>query len=140
MRALARIRAVSASRSKRWPNYVTCARLRTLIARLADPSETIVAAAQKALVVLTGQDFGFARGSGKLGRAGLWNATAWSGWWRRSDSRTRALRALAGEELKQLTQQYFGYHPALPKKDRELAQRKYREWWEREGRALFTKR
>lgn len=114
--------------------------LRTLIARLADPSEAIVAAAQRALVVLTGQDFGFA-------------ARKWEAWAEQASGSHRvewlvealgqqdeALRALAGEELKQLTQQYFGYHPALPKKDRDLAQRKYREWWEREGRALFTKR
>ena len=107
--------------------------LRTLIARLGDPSEVIVTAAQKALVVLTGQDFGFA-------------ARKWETWAEQASGNHRvewlvdalgqqdeALRALAGEELKQLTQQYFGYHPALPKKDRELAQRKYREWWEREG-------
>ena len=50
-----------------------------------------------------------------------------------------SVRTLAGEELKLLTQQYFGYHPALPRKDRELAQRKYREWWELEGRVFFSR-
>ena len=111
--------------------------LRTLIARLVDPSEAIVAAAHKALVVLTGQDFGVA-------------ARRWEAWAEQVGGTHRvewlidalghqdeALRALAGEEIKQLTQQYFGYHPALPKKDRDLAQRKYREWWEREGRGQF---
>jgi len=114
--------------------------LRTLIARLVDPSEAIVAAAHKALVVLTGQDFGVA-------------ARRWEAWAEQVGGTHRvewlidalghqdeALRALAGEEIKQLTQQYFGYHPALPKKDRDLAQRKYREWWEREGRGQFFSR
>jgi hypothetical protein len=111
--------------------------LRTLIARLLDPSESIVRLAHRALVVMTGQDFGLA-------------ARRWEAWAEQVAGTHRvqwlieglsqadeSLRAIAGEEIKQLTQQYFGYHPSLPKKDRELAQRKYREWWEREGRALF---
>ncbi len=114
--------------------------LRTLIARLLDPAEAIVAAAHKALVVLTCQDFGVA-------------SRRWEAWAEQVAGTHRvewlidalghqdeALRALASEELKQLTQQYFGYHPALPKKDRDLSQRKYREWWEREGRAQFVSR
>jgi hypothetical protein len=47
------------------------------------------------------------------------------------------IRALASEELKRETQQYFGYHPGLPKRDREVSQRKYREWWQDEGKALY---
>ena len=48
------------------------------------------------------------------------------------------LRRAAGEELKHLTQEYYGYHPALPKRDREVAQRKYRRWWESEGKQRFA--
>ncbi|HJK96299.1 MAG TPA: hypothetical protein RMF84_03715, partial [Polyangiaceae bacterium LLY-WYZ-14_1] len=44
------------------------------------------------------------------------------------------MRGAAGEELQQLTQQYLGYHPSLPRRDREIAHRKYRSWWEQEGR------
>lgn len=112
---------------------------RTLVARLSDPTEAIVDAARRALVLLTGQDFGFA-------------PRKWELWGEQVQGQHRVewlidalgqaeepLRALASEELKQLTQQYFGYHPALPKRDRELAQRKYRDWWEREGRALFKR-
>ncbi|MFT3923052.1 MAG: hypothetical protein QM778_10995 [Myxococcales bacterium] len=114
--------------------------LRTLIARLGDPSEGIVKTAQKALVVLTGQDFGYAPRKWEL-----WAEQASGGhrveWLVDSlGHQEEAMRALASDELKQLTQQYFGYHPALPKKDRELSQRKYREWWEREGRAQFARR
>jgi hypothetical protein len=113
--------------------------LRTLIARLSDRDEQVVQAAHRALVVLTGQDFGI-------------SPRKWESWaegWGRAHRvewliesllhNDESVRALAGDELKQLTQQYFGYHPALPRRDRELAQRKYREWWELEGRlAMFA--
>lgn len=49
------------------------------------------------------------------------------------------LRARAGEELKSLTQQYFGYHSGASRREREVVQSKYRSWWESQGRALFTK-
>jgi hypothetical protein len=111
--------------------------LRTLLVRLSDRDEQVVRAAHDALVVLTGQDFGFA-------------ARKWETWvegWGRAHRvewliesllhSEESVRTVAGEELKLLTQQYFGYHPSLPKRDRELAQRKYREWWELEGRLSF---
>ncbi len=111
--------------------------MRTLIARLLDPSDKVVHLAHRGLVLLTGQDLGLA-------------ARRWETWAEQVAGSHRvewliealgqndeALRGLACEELKQLTQQYFGYHPALPKRDRELAQRKYREWWESDGKRLF---
>ena len=109
----------------------------TLLARLRDPSPQVIAAAHRALVVLTGQDFGplprkwesWAEGWGRAHRV-EWLIEALM-------HNEETVRALAGEELKRLTQQYFGYHPALPRRDRELAQRKYREWWELEGRLAF---
>lgn len=111
--------------------------LTTLIARLSDRDQEVVSAAHRALVVLTGQDLGYA--------ARRWEA--WAEGWGRAHRvewliesllhNDENVRALAGEELKLLTQQYFGYHPALPRRDRELAQRKYREWWELEGRIAF---
>jgi HEAT repeat protein len=113
--------------------------LRALIARLSDRDEQVVLAAHRALVTLTGQDFG--------SMIRRWETWA-EGWGRahRVEWLTESLlhqdegvRTLAGEELKLLTQQYFGYHPALPKRDRELAQRKYREWWELEGRLSFNR-
>ena len=111
--------------------------LRTLLVRLSDRDESVVRAAHTALVVLTGQDFGFA-------------ARKWETWvegWGRAHRvewliesllhNDEGVRTLAGEELKLLTQQYFGYHPALSRREREVAQRKYREWWELEGRLSF---
>ena len=111
--------------------------LAALLPRLGDDSEAIVQAAHRGLVLLTAQDFGLAH-------------RKWESWVEQCSQQHRVewlvdslmhpdegLRALAGEEIKQLTQQYFGYHPQLPKRDREVAQRKYREWWENEGRALF---
>jgi hypothetical protein len=98
-----------------------------------------VLAAHRALVTLTGQDFG--------SMIRRWETWA-EGWGRAHRVEwliesllhpDEGVRTLAGEELKLLTQQYFGYHPALPKRDRELAQRKYREWWELEGRLSFNR-
>jgi len=59
------------------------------------------------------------------------------------DVRTRlieqpSLRRAAGDELKLLTKEYFGYYDDLPKRDRERAQGLYRAWWDREGRRRFT--
>jgi hypothetical protein len=98
----------------------------------------VVEAAHRSLVVLTRQDFGD-------------SPRRWLGWIERNQGRHRiewlidALlhpehenRAAAGEELKHLTQQYYGFHPSMPKRDREIAQRKYREWWEREGKSQFS--
>jgi HEAT repeat protein len=111
--------------------------LRALIARLSDRDEQVVLAAHRALVTLTGQDFG--------SMIRRWET--WAEGWGRAHRvewliesllhQDEGVRTLAGEELKLLTQQYFGYHPALPKRDREVAQRKYREWWELEGRVSF---
>lgn len=111
--------------------------LPALLARLRDRDEQVVVAAHKALVVLTGQDFGFVPRK--------WES--WAEGWGRAHRvewliesllhNDESVRALASDEIKQLTQQYFGYHPALPRRDREVAQRKYREWWELEGRLAF---
>lgn len=108
--------------------------LRTLLARLSDRDAQVAEAALRALVVLTGQDFGLAPRKWETWAEG-WGRAHRVEWLIESLLHgDEAVRTLAGEELKQLTQQYFGYHPALPRRDRELAQRKYREWWELEGR------
>ena len=48
-----------------------------------------------------------------------------------------ALRAAAGEELKTITKEYFGYYDDLPKRERERAQSRYREWWNSVGRGAL---
>jgi hypothetical protein len=111
--------------------------LETLLPRLSDRSEPVVQAAHRALVTLTGQDFGLAQKKWEAW-ADQWGSAHRVEWLIESLLHgDESVRVLAGEELKQLTQQYFGYHPALPKRDRELAQRKYREWWQKEGRTAF---
>jgi hypothetical protein len=91
-----------------------------------------------ALVVLTRTDYGD-------------NAAAWDQWWRVNASRHRIewlidalmhesqeIRRAAGDELKSLTKEYFGYYDDLPARERERAQQRYREWWDTKGKARFT--
>jgi HEAT repeat protein len=108
------------------------------LVRLLEDDETPIAeAAHRSLVLITRQDFG-----GSVKR--------WSSWLEKNQGRHRVewlidalnhsdeeLRAAAGEELQKLTQQYVGYHPHLGKREREVAQRRYREWWETEGATRF---
>lgn len=109
-----------------------------LLVRMLDvDDDKLREAAHQSLVLITRQDFGRSR-------------DAWSSWASEHRGEHRIewliealmhedpkLRRLAGDELKHLTQAYYGYQHALPKRDREVAQRKYRQWWESEGRALF---
>jgi HEAT repeat protein len=110
-----------------------------LIRSLADESQEVSIAARTALVILSRQDFG--RDSKK-----------WQSWWSSNSGRHRIewlidaltheegrLRRVAGQELKALTKEYFGYYDDLPRKERDRAQQRYREWWKAEGRARFRK-
>src|SRR4029079_17830720 len=76
----------------------------------------------------------------------------WSAWWSDNYERHRlewlidalmhdqaAIRAAAGEELKTTTKEYFGYYDDLPKRERERAQSRYREWWNSVGRVRFSR-
>jgi hypothetical protein len=109
-----------------------------LVALLEAHEDVLAEAAHGALVTLTRQDFGM-------------DPDRWDPWIEANKPRHRIewlidgllhadeeLRRAAGEELKHLTQEYYGYHPALPKRDREVAQRKYRRWWEAEGHQRFA--
>jgi hypothetical protein len=100
------------------------------------PAE-ITQAASRALSVVTRQDFGT-------------DGAAWTEWWRANGGRHRIewlidaltheaqeVRRPAGEELKALTREYFGYYDDLPPRERERAQMRYREWWETRGKARF---
>ena len=109
-----------------------------LLVRMLESDKTALAkAAQTSLVILTRQNLGSKQGP-------------WLEWIDANRDRHRVewlidalthddqgMRRLAGEELKSLTKAYHGYHPGMPKRDREVSQRKYRDWWESEGRALF---
>ena len=111
--------------------------LELLVDLLDDSNPRVATAAHRALVTITRQDFGD-------------SLRRWAQWVEKNKSRHRiewlidglvhsdeTIRASAGEELKALTQQYYGYHPASPKRDREIAQRKYKAWWDKEGQRAF---
>ena len=110
-----------------------------LLNTMGDPDEEVAMTARKALLLVTRQDFGR-------------DAKKWVAWWQANAVRHRiewlidalthdvpAQRRAAGQELKAITEQYFGYYDDLPKKDREKAQQKYRDWWRAEGMARFRK-
>ncbi|MES1172911.1 MAG: hypothetical protein ABUL62_01190 [Myxococcales bacterium] len=109
----------------------------TLIRLLEDGSPDIVRSAYWALGVIARQDFGT-------------KAALWEEWWLANSTRHRIewlidslmhenqeLRRTAGDELKSLTKEYFGYYDDLPKKERERAQDRYRQWWDSKGKARF---
>ncbi|MEP7120684.1 MAG: hypothetical protein ABJE95_07240 [Byssovorax sp.] len=109
-----------------------------LIAVLEGRADDVADAARRALLLITRQDH--AR-----------DARRWSEWWSRNAARHRvewlmdalmhdqpSLRRAAGDELKLITKEYFGYYDDLPKKERERAQALYRAWWEREGKQRFS--
>jgi hypothetical protein len=109
----------------------------TLVRLLEDGSPDIVRSAHWALSVIARQDFGT-------------KAAHWEEWWLANSGRhriewlidsllheTQDLRRTAGDELKSLTKEYFGYYDDLPKKERERAQERYRKWWDTKGKARF---
>jgi HEAT repeat protein len=108
-----------------------------LIRLLGDGATEIAKSAHWALVVITRQDFGR-------------DAERWNEWWAENSEKHRIewlidalmhdladIRRAAGDELKSLTKEYFGYYDDLPKKERARAQQRYREWWESKGKARF---
>lgn len=108
-----------------------------LIPLLGTDNSAVVRSVHWALATLTRQDFGR---EGKV----------WTAWWQTNSGRHRIewlidalqqqsleIRRAASEELKSVSKEYFGYYEDLPAKERERAQRAYREWWEVSGKARF---
>jgi HEAT repeat protein len=111
-----------------------------LIQLVSAPNADIVKSAEWSLGVLTRQSFGH-------------DATRWAAWWKEHSAAHRIewlidalmhedsdVRRAAGEELKSITKEYFGYYEDLPRKERGRAQKRYREWWESKGKARFPQR
>jgi hypothetical protein len=109
-----------------------------LVSMLDSPKSEVVRAAHASLVRLSCQDFNT-------------NRKRWSSWFRKNGGRHRVewlidgllhsderLRRRASDELAHLTDEDFGYDPGQPKKQRDAAQRKYREWWQQVGFRLFV--
>ncbi len=110
-----------------------------LVRALGDGDEWVVAAAHAALVHVARQDFG----------PGAW---PWVRWWEENRGRHRVewlidalthdrldIRRAAGEELRTLAREYFGYASDLPTLDRQRVQQRYRDWWSVEGRTRFPR-
>jgi hypothetical protein len=110
-----------------------------LIPFLDDPSPDVTTPTRTALVTVTRQDFGA-------------DPKRWAAWWEANKSRhrlewlidslmheQRSIRGLASDELRTLTKEYFGYYDDLPKRERERAQARYREWWESIGKVRFSR-
>jgi hypothetical protein len=108
-----------------------------LIRALGDGDEAVVETAERSLGLVTRQDLGA-------------DARRWVKWWEQNALRHRIewlidalthevseIRRAAGDELKSVTKEYFGYSADLPPRDRERAQQRYRDWWITEGKARF---
>jgi hypothetical protein len=108
------------------------------VSLLESPESGVVEAAHASLVRLSCQDFNRSK-------------KKWGAWYEKhrvehrvvwlinalmhSDER---LRRRAGEELKHLTQEDFGYVPGKSKKLRIASQKKYRTWWVGVGFRMFV--
>ncbi|MGB3052780.1 MAG: HEAT repeat domain-containing protein [Polyangiales bacterium] len=108
------------------------------ISLLDSPESEVVGAAHASLVRLSCQDFNRSK-------------KKWNAWYdkHRADHRVvwlinalmhsdERLRRRAGEELRHLTQEDFGYEPGKSKKTRIAAQKKYRTWWVGVGFRMFV--
>jgi hypothetical protein len=108
--------------------------------RLVVKDDEVGTSAQWALGVVTRQGFGH-------------DKAAWEAWWKENGSRHRiewlidALmhddaenRRAAGEELKAVTKEYFGYYDDLSRGERLKAQKRYKDWWDGTGKARFAKK
>jgi len=142
LRRTARIRGRDLSRRHEAVDAVAALRdvemIPKLIELLREDDEQLHKHLERALKTLTGADFGT-------------SSKKWQAWWDRNRDRHRIewlidallsnnerIRRSAGEELKRLTQQYYGYHPGSPKRDRERIAKKYRDWWDEEGQRRFA--
>ena len=108
------------------------------VSLLESPEVAVIRAAHASLVRLSCQDFGT-------------HKKKWTAWFDKHSPQHRVewligglmhtderLRRRAGDELKHLTQEYFGYEPGASKKERDAAQQKYRVWWQRVGFRMFV--
>jgi hypothetical protein len=104
---------------------------------LHDGNPSIAAAAQQALAVLAGRDFGHDIG-------------AWEHWWERNRERHRVewlidalvddspnVRQSAMEQLRQISRIYVGYYDEHLIEERVRVQERYRVWWESSGRSAL---
>lgn len=129
-----RVRAIEALAETRERSAVP-----VLLPLLEENQSEVAVATQKALMTLTRQDFGL-------------EADKWTQWWDQNKNRHRLewlidslvhehrkMRNQAGEELKWITKESFGYYDDLPRRERERAQKKFRDWWDTIGKVRFSR-
>ena len=105
----------------------------TLWRLLQDHNPSIAAAAEQALAVLAGRDFGH-------------DIQAWEHWWERNKARSRVewlidaliddspnVRQSAMEQLRQISRIYVGYFDDNLLEERVRVQERYRTWWQSSG-------
>jgi hypothetical protein len=110
-----------------------------LIGALGDQNADIGVASRAALMLIARQDFGV-------------DARKWNAWFSANATKHRiewlidaldheisGMRKAAGIELRSLTKEFYGYSEDLPKRERERAQQRYREWWSTDGRMRFRR-
>lgn len=95
--------------------------------------------ARRALSALTKQDFGTSE-------------RKWRRWWDEHKHRHRiewlieglthkegSIRQSAADDLRKLTGEHFGYHHDLPRRDRDVAQQRWKQWWNEIGKRRFSR-
>jgi hypothetical protein len=89
--------------------------------------------ARAALVEITRQDFGASRRRWRawLADHGKEARTDWL--FAALGHKVREIRFAASEELWQITGEYFGYHYDSPRREREQARDRWRDWWRQHG-------
>ena len=89
--------------------------------------------ARNALVEITKQDFGASRRRWRawLAAHGEEARTDWL--FAGLGHKVREIRFAASEELWQITGEYFGYHYDSPRREREQARDRWRDWWRQHG-------
>ncbi len=110
-----------------------------LIGHVGDEDAEIAVVARRSLIAITRQDFAN-------------DTRRWLAWWGQNSARhriewlidaltdeTQGIRRAAGDELKGLTHETFGYYDDLPKRERERAQQRFRDWWASEGKQRFVR-
>lgn len=103
----------------------------------AHSSRQLSVPAHRTLIAITAQDFANV-------------PRKWKAWIDKNKNRHRVewlieglmhseerVRTTAGMELQKLTQVYYGFSPSAAKRDRERAQKRYRDWWDTLGRTQF---
>jgi HEAT repeat protein len=141
LRRTARLKSAPAERRGQAVDALAAVRdvnsVESLIELLREADERLLDRAQRALIVLTGEDLGASH-------------RRWAAWFEKHREEHRVewliagllhseerVRVIACAELERLTQERFGFRADAAKKERERAHAAYVSWWESEGRARF---